>query len=327
MKTHRIQFAAFCSCFLLLTSCNKDDSTPPASTQKNPIEQLRAFRQQIETFKGNPNLRSQETMPLDEALWDIENHFNLTYSDPEQYYAQTNKHEFTLTLPLNAENQVLVNQAVDLYGKVIQKARQALSSDDFESKGMISLHIDEITQEDEGIALKFEAKTGERSAYNPPVNLIDGPFGPEDNWMFASPMGKCDDPDIPSGADIELQEKLFDNLIGILPDENPRERNIFVNRKTFIFDGHDYAGVYINYDDEDLCIPYTQMNQLYSTEKHIITHTIPEQYHLYDYQPISIIICGTYLEDYRTHLNEIEYGQLYRVSVEEFGTVEDLLQP
>ena len=100
MKTHRIQFAAFCSCFLLLTSCNKDDSTPPASTQKNPIEQLRAFRQQIETFKGNPNLRSQETMPLDEALWDIENHFNLTYSDPEQYYAQTNKHEFTLTLPL-----------------------------------------------------------------------------------------------------------------------------------------------------------------------------------------------------------------------------------
>ena len=71
------------------------------------------------------------------------------------------------------------------------------------------------------------------------------------------------------------------------------------------------------------------MNAFFLKEKTVIGTTIPEQYHLYDYTPISIEISGIQTEDGAglTHRNEVEYGQLYQVSKDEFGEVKDLLHP
>lgn len=331
MKTRHSYIVALCG-VMLLASCNKDNSTPQSqdnTQQSNPIERLRSFRKHIETVRTHPNQRSTETMPLTEALWDVENHFNMSYTDPEQYYEQTAKHEFHLSLPYNEAQQVLVTDAVDLYDQVVEEARQALSSDPFESKGLISLHIDQLESSDGNVSLMVEAMTGERSTYSPPTNYVAGPFTSEDNWLFASPMGKCDDPDIPSGADKQLQEKLFDELIGVLPEQNTGERNIYVNRKLFVFDGHNYAGIFLSSNGDDLCIPYHNMNQHYNREKIVILNAIPNQYHLVNYQPISIEITGIFDETDNTftHRNEVVYGKRYRVNIEEFGEIEDILQP
>lgn len=329
MKNKLFTITALCLSAVVLAACSKDKTKPNPDVNhmsNDPIEKLRTFRKQIESVKAHPDAKSTETIAVSEALWDIENTFNLTYSDAEQYYSQTKDHEFTLSLPVNEDSDVLVDDAVNLYSDVIDQARAAIASDAFEDKGFISLTIKEATEGDGLMHITFSGKTGERSNYNPPIAHVDGPFGPDDNWLFATPMGKCDDPDIPSGADEQLQEQLYIELIEPFIETDANSRNIYVDRKRFIFDGTNYSRVYYNTDLDNLCIDHVSMNDYYYSEKQIIQRTIPNQYHLYNYSPISIEIHGAPIgDDAVTHRNEIEYGIRMEVSKDEFGDIEDLL--
>ena len=332
MKKQLFKAIALCCAAIVLGACNKDNTNANSLggntlQEQNPIEQLRKFRKLIVSVQANPDARSTETLPLSEALWDIENHFNLTYTDAEKYYAQIAEHEFTLYLPTNEAQEVLVYDAVDLYSQVVAQARYALASDQFEEKGFISLNIESAEIENGQVRIDFSGKTGERTNYNPPTSYVDGPFDINDNWMFASPMGKCDDPDIPSGADEQLQEKLFDELIEPYTEADLGYRNIYLNRKRFVFDGSNYTGIYYSQDPNHLCIEFHEMNAYYQGEKRVISQVIPEQYHLTGYTPISIEIRGMAVDgDAVTHHNEIEYGIRMQVNTDEFGEVQDLLE-
>lgn len=333
MKNKLFKITTLCLSAVVFVACNKEKTaalTPKVDDShmfNDPIEQLRTFRKQIESVKAHPDAKSTETITLSEALWDIENNFNLSYSDSEQYYDQVNNHEFTLALPVNEDHEVLVYDAVSLYSDVIVQARDALASDAFEEKGFISLTVKEVNEDNNVMHVTFSGKTGERGSYNPPIAHVYGPFGPDDNWLFAAPMGKCDDPDIPSGADEQLQEKLYAELIEPYIDKETGYRNIYVDRLCFIFDGSNYPNIYYTNDPEDICIEYLYMNDYYYAEKTIISRTIPELYHLSEYSPISIEIEGRSLEEpiALTHHNEIEYGKRMRVSTEEFGETLDLM--
>lgn len=333
MKNYLFKTATLCLSVAILGACSKDETTAThlnagtSSPANNPIEQLRTFKKQIESVKANPEAKSDETITLSEALWDIENTFNLDYSDAEQYYGQINNHEFTLTLPTNENQEVLVYDAVNLYSDVIAQAREALASDLFENKGVISLTIKETEDVKGAMRITFSSKTGERGNYIPPTPHVLGPFGEDDNWMFAAPLGKCDDPDIPSGADEQLQEHLFAELIEPYTDAGSGYRNIYINRVHFMFDGTNYPNIYFATDTDDTCIDHLYLNDYYYAEKTIITRTIPEYYHLEGYNPISIEIEGRVLTfpDALTHYNEIEYGIRLRVSTDEFGETKDLL--
>lgn len=335
MKTHLFQALTLCAMTAFLGACDKDSATLPTShgtvLQDNyPIEKLRVFREHMKSAKEHPELRITETTSTEDALWDIENYFNMTYSDPKQYFHTTTDHEFTLTLPVNDNQQVLVNDAITLYDQVVEETRQSLIMDEHENKGFVSLAVKQTEDTNAGVKITFIGKTGERCNYDP--NLynysIEGPFGGDDNWMFASPMGKCDDPDIPSGADKQLQEKLYDLLIGSIPDAQPGYRRIYTDRKHIVFDGQNNPGIYYACDPQLFCINYPSMNNHFQKEKKMITQIIPELYHLTGYQPISIEIFGVALENEEcvTHRNEIEYGIPYQVSIDEFGDCEDLLQ-
>ena len=293
--------------------------------QNKPIEQLRSFRKQVEQVRAGA--KSDETLSLTEALWDVENYFNLTYSDVEWYYDQINDHEFTLPLPVDDQQQVLAYDAVALYEQVIDQARAAMQADEFDNKGFLSLTVKEVNQENQGTLITFSGKTGNRSNHNPIINHIEGPFDTDDNWMFAAPLGKCDDPDIPSGADEQLQEHLYAELIEPFIDAGTGYRNIYLDRILFVFDGSNYSGLYYNSHPEELCIGFMYMNDYYAGEKQTITRIIPEQYQLNGYSPISIEVSGVIIEDgtVATHYNEVEYGIRERVRIDEFGTIEHLV--
>lgn len=332
MKTHLSKVVTLCVLGAFLGACDKDSATQPTQNgmiQQNhqPIEKLRSFKRNLESAKANPELRTSETLSVDDALWDVENYFNMTYSDPEQYYATSTDHEFTLNLPVNNQ-QVHVNDAVALYNQVIEEARQSLIADNHENKGFVSLAIRETTDSDDGLMITFIGKTGQRGTYIPVINSVEGPFEEDDNWYFAAPMGKCDDPDIPSGADKQLQEKLYDLLIGSAPEAQPGHRKIYIDRRHIVFDGQNNPGIYYACDPEYFCIPYPNMNSLFQKEKKMITQIIPELYHLTGYQPVSIEIYGKSVENEEcvTHQNEIEYGMPCQVDINEFGDVEDLLE-
>ena len=330
MKTRLFKAALF-GMVALFVGCNKDDNpgTTPAETTlpRNPIEQLKGFRNQVERAKLHPEMRSTELMPLSDALWDVENLFNLTFTDAEQYYAQTNDHTFSLYLPVGENDQVSVSDAVALYTQTVDQARQAMASDAFDDKAFVTLNILQTAKENNTLRVDFSGKTGKRSDYNPPVAHVDGPFGEDDNWMFACDLGKCDDPDIPSGADKQLQEKLYIELIEPYIETSPGYRNIYLNRKRVIFDGSNYSLIFYRPTPDDLCIDHWDMNAYYSGEKRTILYVIPEQLHLSGYQPISIMIDGYSPENSPaiTHRNDVEYGIQMKVRTDEFGEVEDLL--
>lgn len=333
MKNTLTRLATYCCVAIMLTACSKEQHNGPSPaspniTHSDPIEQLRTFRRQIEKVKADPLAKTDETMTLDEALWDIENNFNITYTDAEQYHSKVSDQTFELYVPVNENQEVLVNDAVNLYTAAVEQARQALLSEKSNVREYVSLCIDSIVVSQGMVKVSFKGKTGERTNYAPPEYHVAGSFGIEDNWMFASPLGKCDDPDIPSGADEQLQEKLFDALIGIIEEASPGCRNVYLNRTVIFFDGTDYAGVYYNTDPDTQCIPYHEMNRLFQGEKRLISQTIPERYGLQEYSPVSICIYGIQIEDYTaiTHQNEIEYGLRCQVNTDEFGEVEDLIQ-
>lgn len=328
MKKSLVQILTFCCVTATLCACNKDDSTGSNANNgetNHPIEQLRSFRKQIEQVRAG--IKSNETLPLSEALWDVENYFNLTYSDVEYYYNQTNDHEFTLSLPVDDQQQVLVYDAVALYEAVVDQARAALEADAFDDKGFLSLTVKEVNHESRGTLVTFSGKTGNRTYHDPIINHVDGPFDVDDNWLFAAPLGKCDDPDIPSGADEQFQEHLYAELIEPYIEAGEGYRNIYLNRTPIIFDGSNYSGLYYNPNPEDLCIDYLYMNDYYYGEKQTITQIIPVQYHMTEYSPVSIEIAGVMIEDgtVATHYNEVEYGIRTRVRIDEFGTIEKLI--
>lgn len=330
MKKLLLKSLAMLCIAVTIGGCNKDgvNQSPEGSTiaNRNALDQLRTFRNQMESIKSNLGTKNDETITLTDALWDVENYFNLTYSDAESYYSQINEHEFALSIPTDAQQQVLVADAVNLYDQVVILAREALLSEEFDNKGFLSLTVKHVSTDNRGTIITFSGKTGNRSNYIIPIAHIDGPFDVDDDWMFAAPMGKCDDPDIPSGADEQLQEQLYAELIEPFIASDAGYRNIYVDRRRFVFDGTTYNGVYYNENSDDLCIPYGYMNDYYWNEKRIITQTIPTQYHFYGLSPISIEIHGIGLGNNAvTHLNEIEYGIRMAVSKDEFGELEDLL--
>ena len=333
MKNALTKLATYCCLAIVLTACSKEQNNGPSPTSPNtnhpdPIERLRVFRKQIEKMKADPSVKTSETMTLEEALWDIENNFNITYTDAEQYHSKVEDQTFELYLPVNANHEVSVYDAVNCFAQAVEQARQTLLLEKNAGRDFISLCIDGIEEQQGTVKVSFKGKTGERSNYIPPEYHVAGPFDIDDNWMFAAPLGKCDDPDIPTGADEQLQEKLFDTLIGQQETAAPGCRNIYVNRQCIFFNGTDYAGVYYNDNTEDLCIPYHEMNRLFNGEKRLISKTIPERYGLQEHSPVSISIYGIQTDDHLavTHQNEIEYGIRLQVRTDEFGEVEDLIQ-
>ena len=337
MKSHFFFTFACCYLALMLSACTKDQhpsqadgTTAPIPNHSDPIEQLRSFRKQLDQVQANPNTKIDETLTLSEALWDIENHFNLTYTDAEQYHSDVCDHEFQLFLPVNERHEVSVQDAVGLYMQAVEQARQTLLSEKSSQRDYLALLVKETEESDGMVRVLFSGKTGERCDYNPtdyPVHVL-GPFGADDNWMFATPLGKCDDPDIPSGADEQLQEKLFDTLIGTMEAAAPGCRNVFLDRFCLLFDGSNYPGIYYNNNLEELCIPYYDMNRIFCAEMNLLTWKIPQQYHLDGYCPISVSIQGIHTDDQSavTHQHEIQYGVRHQVRIDEFGEVESLIQ-
>lgn len=330
MKNHLILIAALCGASLVLGSCDKEKASGTSTEvivaqDKDPIEQLRSFQQLLKGAQTLSEAKSNETMSLAEALWDIENTFNLTYTDAENYHEGITAHEFSLYLPLSESQEVLVSDVVELYSQTVEQARTALNGKSGQEE-FITLNVTGTEEVDGMVRVDFSGKVGERTTYSPYSYHLEGPFGSDDDWMFAYPLGKCYDPDIPSGADLQLQEKLFEALIGDSPDPSPGYRNIYVNRVMVEFDGSNTPGIYYNTDTEHLCISSENMNNHYQWELRTITRTIPEMYHLNNYQPLSIEIVGDYIEDHTavTHKNTIYYGIRLQVSTDEFGEVTTL---
>ena len=290
------------------------------------VKRIVKFKKMLSYYKSNPGIKDGETMSLSEAISDIENTFNATYSYSEDMYSESMDHEFILNLNVDPDGNVLLTDLATLYDQIVSSARNAYTNDGFENKIFISLLADVIAVNNNIAVIKIKAKTGERTNYNPPVPHIDGPFRPGDDYHYdhgtcINPCNSC------YGADEMITEKLLELINSCFVEPQDDCRNIYINRKLFYFMGGPTGrpGMFYRTDTTDVCITSAYMNDYWNAEKRAIFVIIPEEEGLGT--PLGVDITGRYSKTppYITHYTEVEYGDRVEANIDEIGEIEDLL--
>lgn len=313
---------------------NNRQITQNDSKGKKAIERIVKFRNQMEAYKKNPATRTGETVSLAEAVWNIENLFNITYAMPEEFYSETADFEFSLWLPVDSDGRVTLPNLFNVYDQAVVEARTAYANDGFINKGFVFMIVDVGEQNNTSVRLDFKGKTGERTT-NPNWHVHDsamygGPFDTNDNWQYAQGMGKCDSTYLESGADKEIERHLEVFLRSTLTIPESGARAVYVNSELITFDGNDYPNdVFYRQNVNATCIDFNNMNRLFQREKRLIFETIPNNAsgNVYGYKPIMIEIEGLKDENapYITHQNNIRYAQRLIADITVVGEPRDLL--
>lgn len=294
------------------------------------VKRIVKFKKMLSYYKSNPGIKDVEKMSLSEAISDIENTFNATYSYSEDMYSESMDHEFILNLNVDSDGNVLLTDLATLYDQIVASARNAYANDGFENKIFISLLADVISVNNNIAVIKIKAKTGERTNYNPYIPHIDGPFRPGDDYLYD--YGRCDDSTFRYGAAHYLEQALLTLRISNIIESQEGYRNIYINRDTISFIGgpNGRPGVFYRTDISNKCIEWSYMNDYLYAEKRIIFTIIPEQLG----HP-GIGVCGINVEGemgyinettaYITHRTRVEYAERIEANIEEIGEIENLL--
>jgi len=326
-----------------LIGCKKEKETKlPDNEQvaqndpkgQEAIARIVDFRDKLEAYKKNPAMRAGETVSLAEAVWNIENLFNITYAMPEEFYSETANFEFSLWLPVDSDGRVTLPNLFNVYDQAVVEAQTAYANDGFINKGFVFMIVDVEEQNNTSVRLVFKGKTGERTSHpnwHPHDSaMYGGPFDTNDNWQYVQGMGKCDSTCLESGADKEIQSQLEVFLRSTLTIPESGTRAVYVNSVLITFDGNDYPNdVFYRENVNATCIDFNNMNRLFQREKRLIFETFPnnESGNVYGYKPIMIEIEGLKDENapYITHQNNIRYAQRLIADITVVGETQDLL--
>lgn len=243
------------------------------------IARITDFKKQVDTRKAQPGMKSAETMSISDAVDNIVELFNAVYAQPENFYVKTVRNSFTINLPLTSKGKVLVDDVVSAYNQAIVLARQAYINDGiFDRKGYVGLIIQLGDITDETATLVFFSTSGQSGDCIAPPQDPNGPFNEDDDWMYRKPLGKCDGPSLPSGADeqIELMIKSLCYNWGLDPVTG--RRYYYYDYQHRDFWGHEHPDtLYFNPNVEDPCIEDDQMNSLYYSEMGFVKYLGPVQ--------------------------------------------------
>ena len=288
------------------------------------VKRIVKFKKMLSYYKSNPGIKDGETTSLSEAISDIENTFNATYSYSEDMYSESRDHEFIFNLNVDSGGNVLLSDLAALYDQIVSSARYAYANDGFENKIFISLLADVIVVNNNIAVIKIKATTGERTNYNLPIPHVSGPFRPGDNYYYD--YGTCDNPGEGYGAAYYLQQELRALIINDIVEPEDGCRNLYINRHDIVFDGDSYPGLFYRTDVNDGCITSVYMNDYWHAEKRLIFVTIPEDTMFHGGQVLGIRIDGVTAENHITHRTSVEYADRLEADINDIGEIEDLLR-
>ncbi|MBR7023568.1 MAG: hypothetical protein IKI09_08905 [Bacteroidales bacterium] len=306
-----------------------DDQTEINNPQNDAeVKRILNFKKQVETRKANPGTKSAETVTLDEAMNNIVDLFNVTYTEPMAYYAESERHYFTVSVALTADGSVLVDDVVSAYGQALAHAREAYHASTLPDKAYQRLMVTCTPQRDGTVDLLFDGKYGTKTDQPlPPTPHIDGPFSNGDNWQCGGLYtGKCDNPSAPGDAVEKLNEQLFIKISEDYPVAPAGKRTVFINEIPLEFSGLEYPGLFYTENLDETCIEWMYMNDYYAGEVNHIYRTVPENngfsltalYSFGRYYVISATVLYEGSDLYHTHKTEVLYGRSCYVHEDEF---------
>lgn len=262
---------------VVLVGCKKEketispnDNTP---TSSSVVQRLLDFQQQVKYYTANPYIKDGEAMETDEAVNDIVDLFNAVYSEPDAYYEQIARHEFSLTIPVTSEGKVLASDVAALYNQAVSMAAEAYHNDGFvENKGYALLTANVEPQRDGTVTVNFSGKTGEKGICPPiPPLTVEGPFEEGDNFHYTEGIGNDD------GADVALVRALYSLVIDTVTPDGCRY--IYYGGIPAEFNhSMGYDDIFYRTDTENTLIYWNEMNFYYQGEIRNIFRVVPENY-------------------------------------------------
>lgn len=317
----------------LAVSCKKNniEKTDNEGTNPNPavvleqspdITRIIKFNNDVKLRRDNPELKTREVITLDEAKDNIADLFNAVYGEPTEYYGETERAEFSVTLPVDADGNVLLDDAVAAYEEAVELAREGYHASTLDNKGYICMSATIEEQRGGTAEVKLNGVFGKKTAA---PTAAEGYFDESLNWLYTyHVVPSCDEYE-DEGADYALECAMKRMLITGNATAPEGYRIITYGVKDFNFSGYDYQDRLFYREGDDVnetCISGDYMNMYLDNGMDIITNVIPdsEGFHcdrggMNVYKVVSLTVKadarssgGLSVEQYITHRYTGEYG-------------------
>lgn len=296
----------------------------------------------IKTFKKQMTdrecvMRSNEHMPLDSVVWNVEALFNATYTFPERKYVETVKQNLSFFVNINEKGEVPLSEVYDLYEDVTEAVRQAYASDGItDGKSLMAV----IVSEGEIVGTRAEIDvlvvSGRTVSENASISQ-GGPFGEGDCWYYGEYGGTCSDPSVFGDAAEAIEDSINYHYGGSsVPQQGLRAINFSMVRINL--EGNEYLDengepyiFYFNVDENPgLFLSYNTLNHYYWGEVEVILNIAPTDLMNENILPImpvflSVDIEGLLHNGYYCHKNHIIYCSSAMIPVQELGPAINIL--
>ncbi|MBR4560549.1 MAG: hypothetical protein IKO23_01370 [Bacteroidales bacterium] len=293
MKKFSLSFKALLVAVIVVTtvSCKKEQATIDTSQGEATLARIMNFKQQVDYYKTNPDVKDGESVTLDEAIWNIEALFNLTYAKPDLSYGRTETADTVLYLPVGSDNTVLLTDLTVFYGQMYEVVRNIYQGIELDNKQFLILDVEAGEQHGGQQAIKLHSIQGSVKGIppTPPTPIQNGPFLPGLSWYYGINGGN--DAGI-NPSDLDAADTLTRMLnYWLVPKAPANYEYVYshIKGKSTTLDTHynnpqtgfnnvspRYCEFYKEYPTEaEKWLSPDQLNYYYFGERHLILNVLP----------------------------------------------------
>lgn len=272
------------ACMAITTvSCKKEQTTTETAQGEATLARIMDFKQQVDYYKANPDVKDGEAVTLDEAIWNIEALFNLTYSYPELSYGRTETADTVLYLPVGTDNTVLLTDLTVFYGQMYEVISDIYHSIELDSKQFIILDVELGERHGSQQSIRLQSVQGSAKGIQPPTPqpVVWAPFAEGPAWYYGEDGGMINGM---LEGQMDATDTLANKLNAFLVPKAPHgQAYIFteIMKKELPYYYHlpfsynPYQGEYCefymeNADEDDKWLNTSQMNFQYYGERHLV---------------------------------------------------------
>lgn len=285
---------AFNSCKKESTGTNNRTSETIDAQAEGTLKRIMDFKEQLEYYRACPDLRDGASVTLDDALWDVEALFNLTYAYPELAYAHTVVCDTVLFLDVEADNTVPFNRLTAFYDEMHGVVSTLYHGLDIDNKQFLILDVEEGEREGDAVAVRLHSvqgsvRGGDGFPPGPDVPITEiGPFVYGPSWYYGENGGNNWGVD---PMDMDAADTLSLMLNALLISQAPEGyiyyyTNTIMNElrpEDFQYYSHvsypnvgQYCEFYVeNPSEPDYWLNTDQLNFYYFGERHLVLNILP----------------------------------------------------
>lgn len=172
-----------------IVSCQKEQMPTTMQQDKSTLARIIDFKNQLEEADSNSGERTVSYMSIDDAVWNLEALFNITYAYPDGNYSQTVSCDTMLSLSVCVNDSVSINDLSKFYGKMFSAVQALYQAANLNDKQFIILDV-EAGERSNGLqAINLHTVQGSMDKSTPdpnpdPPQPWRGPFTGGFTWFY-----------------------------------------------------------------------------------------------------------------------------------------------